>query len=248
MLGKGVSTPHVQRSAEETARSVPVIQMNFCFLKSDGSMTEDSSQPWATTLVVMDVASQNLVSISIPTKSDELAYTVASTVAFVKRMSYVRARLRTDGEPAIIALAEKVKMKLLAEGMKVDVETSPRYSSKSMGAVGRAQRTLEGQVRSMKADVELSTSLKVDPDWPIWPWLVRHAGWLLERFHVRANNRTAFEDCFDVKYKGEVLKFGERALFWVTSSPSGRVRAGVRLGKADAKFEKGILDRQADRQ
>eukprot|EP00972_Heterocapsa_arctica_P025962 3821855-Heterocapsa_arctica.AAC.1 len=28
----------------------------------------------------------------------------------------------------------------------------------------------------------------------IWPWLVRHAAWLIERFRVRSNKRTAYED------------------------------------------------------
>ena len=74
----------------------------------------------------------------------------------------------------------------------------------------------------------------------VWPWLVRHAGWLLERYHVKANKKTALEDCFGKPYQGEVMKFAEAALFRVAVSPSGRIRDGIRQGRADARFFRGI--------
>ena len=54
----------------------------------------------------------------------------------------------------------------------------------------------------------------------VWPWLVRHAGWLLERFHVKGNKKTAFEDCFGKPYQGEVKKFAKAAaieISWIGS-------------------------------
>ena len=49
----------------------------------------------------------------------------------------------------------------------------------------------------------------------VLPWLVRHAGWLLEGYHVKGNKMTAFEDCFWKPYQGELMKFAEAALFRV---------------------------------
>ena len=73
----------------------------------------------------------------------------------------------------------------------------------------------------------------------VWPWLVRHAGWLLEKYHVKANKKTAFEDCFGQPPQGEVMKFAEVALFRVAVSPSGKIRDGVRQGSAEARFVRG---------
>ena len=74
----------------------------------------------------------------------------------------------------------------------------------------------------------------------VWPWLVRHAGWLLERYHVKANKKTAFEDRFGKPCQGEVMKFAETALFRVAVSPSGKIRDWIRQGRADARFVRGI--------
>ena len=66
------------------------------------------------------------------------------------------------------------------------------------------------------------------PAMDVWPWLVRHAGWLLERYHVKGNKKTPFEGCFGKPYQGEVMQFAEAALFRVAVSPSGKNRDGIR--------------------
>ena len=70
--------------------------------------------------------------------------------------------------------------------------------------------------------------------------LVRHARWSLERYHVKSNKKTAFEDCFGKPYQGEVMKFAGAALFRLAVSPSGRVRSEVRQGQADERFVRGM--------
>ena len=69
------------------------------------------------------------------------------------------------------------------------------------------------------------------PALDVWPWLVRHAGWLFERHHVKGNKNTVFEDCFGKPYHREVMKFAEAALFRLAVSLSGRVRSEIRQGR-----------------
>ena len=45
--------------------------------------------------------------------------------------------------------------------------------------------------------------MEVTPDLDVWQWLVRHPGWLLERYHVKCNKKTAFEECCGKSYQGE---------------------------------------------
>ena len=98
----------------------------------------------------------------------------------------------------------------------------PGFSSQSIGAVGRAEDAAEGQIGCLRHELETRLSLEATPAMDVWPWMVRHAGWLLERYHVKANKKTAFEDCFGKLYQGEVMKFAEAALFRVAASPSER--------------------------
>ena len=82
--------------------------------------------------------------------------------------------------------------------------------------------------------------MEVTPVMDMWPWLVRHAGWLLQGYHVKGNKKTAFEDCFGKPCQGEVMKFAEAALFRLAVSPSGRVRNEIRHVRADARFVRGV--------
>ncbi|CAK0896486.1 unnamed protein product, partial [Prorocentrum cordatum] len=60
------------------------------------------------------------------------------------------------------------------------------------------------------------------------------------RYHAKANHRTAHEDSYGKAYQGEVLKFGEAALFKLSVTATGKLRGGVRQGRVDARFERGI--------
>eukprot|EP00959_Pyramimonas_sp_CCMP1952_P309229 6471553-Pyramimonas_sp.AAC.1 len=92
----------------------------------------------------------------------------------------------------------------------------------------------------MRLDMEARLGMQIDPSMDIWPWIVRRAGWVLERYHVKANHRTAYEDSYGKAYQGEVLKFGEAALFKLSVTATGKIRGGVRQGRADDRLERGI--------
>ena len=119
----------------------------------------------------------------------------AMCAAFVKRMAYARAVLKVDPEPALQLLADKIAVRASADGIQLKVVTAPRFSSQSIGAVGRAQDAVESQIHCLRLELETRLSIEVTPAIDVWPWLVRHAGWLLERYHLKGNKKTAFEDC-----------------------------------------------------
>ena len=74
----------------------------------------------------------------------------------------------------------------------------------------------------------------------VWPWLVRHSAWLVERYQMRANGRTSYQDCFS----GIVLRFGEQAVFrHPVGTAAGRNRQTfkqLRKEKAAKKMDLGI--------
>ena len=92
----------------------------------------------------------------------------------------------------------------------------------------------------MRTDLETMYGTKVDPSMTIWPWMVRHAARILERFLVSGNGATAYEDCFAVSYGGTLMKFGDTATLRHQMSPGGKVTGGKVIKKSDNRFEKGL--------
>eukprot|EP00971_Amphidinium_carterae_P268986 5336411-Amphidinium_carterae.1 len=68
-------------------------------------------------------------------------------------MAYLKADLLTDGEPATKALAEEICKRVLKDRVELRVIIAPRYSSQTLGSVGKAQDLLARQVRTLRADL-----------------------------------------------------------------------------------------------
>ena len=205
--------PHLQRSVESV--NVPEFEMDFCYLLHDPKRRH---QP----LVMVEVAAQNPLCAALSTMSDENAYLSAMCAAFAKRMRYVKAVLKVDPEPPLKALADRSALEASADGIQPKVETAPRLSSHNIGATlttmsyenafldavcessseGRDEHNTQwkGQIRCLRLELERRLSIEVTPAMDVWPWLVRHAGWSLEKYHMKSNKKTAFEDCFGKPY------------------------------------------------
>ena len=96
---------------------------------------------------------------------------------------------------------------------------------------------MEGQTRSLRLELETRLSMEVTPAVDVWAWLVRHAGWLLERYHhVEGTRRQHSKIVSGKRYQEEVMKFAEAALFRLAVSPNGRVRNEIKQGRADDDF------------
>ena len=92
--------------------------------------------------------------ITIPAKGGNQEYSATAVEAFIKRLGHERVRIRTDGEPSIKLLATSVQAERLKAGIQTIVEETPRYSSQSLGAVGVAQRIVQGRTRTARSQLE----------------------------------------------------------------------------------------------
>ena len=48
-------------------------------------------------------------------------------------------------------------------------QTAPRFSSQIIGAVGRVQDAVEGQIRCLRLELETRLSMEVTPAVDVWP-------------------------------------------------------------------------------
>ena len=116
-------------------------------------------------------------------------------------------------------------------------ETIPE-SHASLGALEGWHNLLQGQIPTLRLDVEDCFGSIVGVTHQRVPWLVRHATWLLNRFQRRQNGATAFENLKGVSYNKPLMQFGERC-HWleaerITHKYDPRRGTGVWLGRHSA--------------
>ena len=91
---------------------------------------------------------------------------------------------------------------------------------------------------------------KVSGETRLVAWMVRHCGWLLTRFQMKATGRTANCSRMGREYRREIVDFAEQVLFHISES-SGlgatvgklmpRRDLGVRVGKVNDSNEHILL-------
>ena len=111
------------------------------------------------------------------------------------------------------------------------VEESPKKSSGSNRIVERAIQVCEGQIRSLKSQLDDRYLVHIDVEHPILTWLCEHAAYLLNRLEVGHDGKTAYERSKGKRATVLGLEFGEK-IFW-KEKPLGAMRKLVthcRLG------------------
>ena len=78
-------------------------------------------------------------------------------------MACAKAVLKVDPEPALKLLADKIALRASADGIQLKVKTAKKFSSQSIGAVGRAPDVVEGQIRCLRLELDTRLSIEVTP-------------------------------------------------------------------------------------
>jgi hypothetical protein len=118
--------------------------------------------------------------------------------------------LRTDQEPSIKAIALKVREQR-AEYAKTVLQESLRRSHQSLGAAERWHRTLQEEMRVIRLQLDQQMAGELQSSDMAAVWLVRHAAWLLFRFHrSRELGSTAYFRLHGVECSEPLVLFRER--------------------------------------
>ena len=150
---------------------------------------------------------------------------IKTVTSFIAQLGYMQVKLRSDNEPVIKKIVAKIAGALRegkapgAEGLKIQFEEVPRYSSQSLGTMGAFQKLLRGDVLTVRYQTEASYGITLHTSHNLWPWLVRWCSFIRSRFSVKGNQRTA---CFDTAYTSQLVPFGETVLFKIPMSKARR--------------------------
>ena len=72
----------------------------------------------------------------------------------------------------------------------------------------------------------------------MWPWLVRHAGWV--DVSSETDGATAYQDAHDSRYSSEILPFGELVLFRIPLPHTRRTNQNRTIHRGDSGWDKGF--------
>ena len=108
-----------------------------------------------------------------------------------------RLTTRTDGDPAVKAFARLVQSSRLLEDPSCEsiLDNTSKGESQAIGQIERGNRTVGAWIRVLKDSSERRLALRMELDHPVTAWLVRHAGWIVNRFLVGQGGRTGYERC-----------------------------------------------------
>ena len=100
--------------------------------------------------------------------------------------------LRCDQESSVDKVLGSVKIHRAAT-TQTAIEKSPKGDSQSNGLAEQANQQIEGQVRTIMNALESKLGSKIDADLDVVPWLISHAGLLINRFQVGPDGKTPHE-------------------------------------------------------
>jgi hypothetical protein len=103
-------------------------------------------------------------------------------------------------------------------------------------------------VRTLRFAFEEKNGRKLTVDDVLWTHCMIWAAELTNKYRRRADGRTAYEAAFGCSFNGEILPWGETALFKVPMSHTRAIALGVQMPKGDATMDgQGHLGREAPR-
>ena len=146
---------------------------------------------------------------------------------------------RIDGEPAIRASGVAIQH---ARSEETVIECRPKYSSPSMGPVEKMNKEHCGFVRCFHIYLIEKAKLEITTESPLLPWLVRHCGWILSRFAVRADGSTGYSRLQGREYTSGIAAFGEAIWYKLPKTAhltklDDRWRTAIWLGKSNRSDE-----------
>ena len=172
------------------------------------------SEESVTCIAVKEDRHQNIMSSVALKKGVEEPWTIERVAKFIDLLGYREITLKSDTEPAIIALRNRV-----AEACKAEVTTQDavKGDKESNGLIENAVMLIRGIIRTIKCHIESRTQEPLSDDSLVMPWLVEHAGCILSRCQKGRDGKTPFERLHGKKSLSRL----ERKC-WLGKSPRSR--------------------------
>ena len=158
---------------------------------------------------------------NVPVKGrDEDNYVAGLIATDVEFMGHTKLILKTDNEPALLALATAALLNIRIDAQKdespvrsVSMEHSAEHESQSNGGTECGIRAVRGVFRTIKLCLEERIGQKIPPTHPLVAWLVEHAALLLNAMQVGEDGNTAWARLRGRDFGQKLLGFCEAVMY-----------------------------------
>ena len=183
--------------------------MDFKFTGTrDEENAKDVKDALCISLVMVDPESKFVHAIPVPSK--EVTSYLVEEVCRVLMLMEKKVILRTDTEPAMLSLRNKVQM--IRKMNNLETELQDVSPDEHQGVqVERWVQTVRNLSKTLVYAAEKEAKVKITSESALYPWLARHARFLLNRFVVQ-EGKTPFEVLFDREYSGALAPWGSTVL------------------------------------
>ena len=107
------------------------------------------------------------------------------------------------------------RRRLLITWLRVVVDSLNSSPEVRLRCDGEPATVALARKQKMRLDLEKRTGTELLANSCLWPWLIRHAGWVDSRFRVETSGATPHQDAYVGACASELLPFGELVLFRV---------------------------------
>ena len=165
----------------------------------------------------------NLSAREVRTKTDE--YGAEMVLRFL-------STYETDGEPSIVEIARRVPSR--RDRTTILAQTNVG-GHQEIGAVERANRTVQAQLRAYYLDVQDRMKVRVIPGTQLFPWMLRHSVWTVVRCHAyQRTKQIPYERTRGCRHESSLVPFGEVVMAKIADADK------LRAGKLDCAWVKAV--------
>ena len=226
--GRRKEDPHQKSKDKPTMNEA---HFDYAFLGKDGEPGK-----LLPLLVVKERITGMVLASAVPSKTTG-EYITKRVMPFFQEIGceYGDLTAKSDQEPAVMTVVRDVgRLRAANGGGRFVIENSPVASHASNGVVERAIQSVVAQVRVMLDALEAKWKVEIPYNHLVICFMIEYAAFLLNRFEVGHDGRTAFERCKGKKAKTMGIEFGE-AVLWKKVSSVGA------LGKLSSSWDDGVF-------
>ena len=151
---------------------------------------------------------------AVPSKGVEHEWTPKHISDQMGPAGHRRMLLRSDKEPALMAVKNRIALLLTTEyGQEIVPEESATGVSQDNGLAEHAVREVKAKVRSLAHAVKIMLGQAIEPSHPSLAWLIEWAALTMNLGRRGADGRTAYELRRGKPFRGVTAEFGERVLY-----------------------------------
>ena len=157
MGARGISSPHLREERTEDSRRRPVIAMDYFFMST-------ADNPITKMLILKDDKSGKGMATIVPVKGTAAEWVPARAVKFIDQLGYNEVTLKSDTEPAMIAVRNEIRLNCKANASEEDAALGDHQSN---GMIENYGKNVRAMVRTLRLHIETAIKDKIADDSPI---------------------------------------------------------------------------------